>query len=302
MRPLLSIALFGLGLVMSSAAQQQPPPGGLPAPPGPQAGRGGARGGQGGGPAAAYPQRPPADPAVVERGKALYGVNCTFCHGAEARGGSGGPSLIRSAIVLNDKNGELIAPLVQNGIPDRGMPKLPLTTEQVSDIAAFIHSFRVGGYDISRQRPPSIVVGDAKAGEAYFNAKCGSCHSVTGDLKGFGAKFADPRTLQQTWLMPGGGGRGGGGGFGGPPPATNVPPTTVTVTLPSGQLVEGRLVRIDDFLVTLADAEGAQRTFRRDGETSKVEVHDPLQPHRDLLWTYTDKDIHNVTAYLVNVK
>jgi cytochrome c oxidase cbb3-type subunit 3 len=254
-----------------------------------------------------YPQRPPADPAVVERGKVLYGANCTFCHGADARGGSGGPSLIRSATVLNDKSGELIAPIVQNGIPDRGMPKLPLTSEQVSDIAAFIHSFRVGGYDPARQRPPSIVVGDAKAGEVYFNAKCASCHSVSGDLKDFTAKFSEPRALQQAWLMPGGGGRGRGRGGAGT--ALNVPPTTVTVTLSSGQKVEGRLVRIDDFLVTLSseamgaeEGGGVQRTFRRDGDTPKVDVHDPLKPHRDLLPIYTDSDIHNVTAYLVSLK
>ena len=48
------------------------------------------------------------------------------------------------------------------------MPKFNLTNAQVSDIAAFIHSFRVGGYDVSRMTPPSILVGDAKAGEAVF--------------------------------------------------------------------------------------------------------------------------------------
>jgi mono/diheme cytochrome c family protein len=228
----------------------------------------------------------------VARGKALYGVHCSFCHGSDARGGEGGPNLIRSQLVLNDQNGELIAPVVQNGLPDRGMPKLELTMAQISDIAAFIHNFRVGGYDISRQRPPSILVGDARAGEAYFNAKCAACHSVTGDLKGFGAKFTDPKTLQHTWLMPGGGGRG----------PTNVPPTTVTVTLPAGQKVEGRLRRIDDFIVTLTEADGTSRTFRRDGETPRVEIHDPLQPHKELLRTYTDKDIHNLTAYLVTLK
>lgn len=37
----------------------------------------------------AYPDRPPGDPAMVARGKALYGVQCTICHGADARGGSG---------------------------------------------------------------------------------------------------------------------------------------------------------------------------------------------------------------------
>jgi cytochrome c oxidase cbb3-type subunit III len=176
------------------------------------------------------------------------------------------------------------------------MPKFPMTTAQVADIAAFLHNFRVAGYDASRLKPPTIVVGNAAAGEAYFKAKCASCHSVTGDLKGIGAKYAEPRDLQQTFVMPGGGGRGRGA------TSASVPPTTVTVTLSSGQKVEGRLVRVDDFIVTLADAEGTPRSFRRDGDNPKVEIHDPLQPHKALLGVYSDKDIHNLTAYLVTVK
>jgi cytochrome c oxidase cbb3-type subunit III len=246
----------------------------------------------------AYPERPPADPAVVARGKATFGVHCSFCHGSDARGGEGGPNLIRSELVLNDKDGEKITPVVQNGRPDRGMPKFDLSASAISDIATYIHSFKVGGYDISRQKPVSILVGDPKAGETYFSAKCASCHSVTGDLKGFGAKFSDPRTLQQTWLAPGGAGRRGPGEES---PVT-VKPITVTVTLPSGEKVEGRLVRADDFIVILTKADGTQSSFRRDGDSPKVEVHDPTQPHRDLLATYTDKDIHNLTAYLVTLK
>jgi mono/diheme cytochrome c family protein len=231
----------------------------------------------------------------VERGKALYGVNCNFCHGSDARGGEGGPNLLRSELVLNDQHGELITPVVQNG---RGeMPKLSLNEKQISDIAAYIHSFRVGGYDISRMTPPSILVGNATAGEAIFRSKCASCHSPTGDLKGIASKIADPKILQNTFLMPGGGGRGGRGGGGTPPP-----PTTVSVTPVSGAKVEGRLLRIDDFTVTLLDSENIQRTFRRDGDVPKVEIHDPLKPHRDLLPTYTDKDIHNLTSYLVTLK
>jgi cytochrome c oxidase cbb3-type subunit III len=34
----------------------------------------------------------------------------------------------------------------------------------------------------------------------------------------------------------------------------------------------------------------------------KVDIRDPLQPHRELLHVYTDADIHNVTAYLVTLK
>ena len=247
---------------------------------------------------AAYPTRPPADPAALARGKAIYGVNCNFCHGSDARGGEGGPNLLRSELVLNDKSGELIAPVVQNGRVDQGMPKFPLTLAQISDIAAYIHDFKVGGYDISRMVPPSILVGDAKAGEAYFRTTCASCHSTTGDLKGVAAKISDPKLLQDTWIMP-----GGGGGFrprGGP--ALNVPPTTVSVTTMSGEMVNGVLARIDDFIVVVTLADGTERSFRRDGENPRVEVHDPLQPHRELLSRYTDQDIHNLTSYLVTLK
>uniref|UniRef100_Q01VM1 Cytochrome c, class I n=1 Tax=Solibacter usitatus (strain Ellin6076) TaxID=234267 RepID=Q01VM1_SOLUE len=278
---------IGIVLLFSIGAFGQPPTTPLPAP---QAGRGGG----GRGPAAAYPQRPPADPAMVDRGKALYGVNCAFCHGSDARGGEGGPNLLRAQLVLDDQNGELIAPVVQNGRPDRGMPALNLSKPQVADVAAFIHSFRVGGYDVSRMKPPTILVGNAQAGEAYFKNSCASCHSVTGDLKGIGAKYEDPKTLQNTFLLPGGGRGGRGGG--------NAPPVTATVTPTSGPKVEGRLLRIDDFLVTLALADGTQRSFRRDGDSPRVDLHDPLAGHRALLPKYSDNDIHNLTAYLVTVK
>lgn len=262
-----------------------------PAPAPPRGGRGAApAGGGGGGFANAYPQRTP-DPAAVNRGKAIYGVNCALCHGDDARGGDNGPNLIRGDVVLNDQNGESIGKVLATGRLAEGMPKFEFTTAQVSDVAAFLHSFRVGGYDGSRKRPDTIVVGDAKAGAVYFQSKCGSCHSATGDLKGISARIPDARTLQQRWIMPSGG-RGGG----------QVAAATVTVTLTSGQKIEGRLGRIDDFTVTLTEADGTPRTFARNGDNPKVEIHDPLQPHKDLLPVYSDKDIHDVTAYMVTLK
>jgi len=299
-----SFATFAFSTLIVTAstllAQPPSPPAGqapsAPAPAGQEGGRGGrGRGGQITSPRNAYPDRPPADPEAIERGRALYSVNCAFCHGADTRGGDSGPSLLRSGLVLDDEHGEHIAPVVQNGRADRGMPKFRFTNEQIADIAAFIHTFRAAGYDESRQRPPSILVGDVKAGEAFFNAKCASCHSPTGDLRGVASKIPDERLLQQTWLMP-----GSGGGRGGPPPVA-VPPVAVTVTLPSGEKVEGTLDRIDDFVVSLTTADGSHRSFRTDDRV-KVDVRDPLQSHRDLLRVYTDADIHNVTAYLVTLK
>jgi cytochrome c oxidase cbb3-type subunit 3 len=281
------IATLCAGAITGPLAAQNPPAAGPPPP----------AGGRGGGMRSAYPQRPPADPAAVERGRGLYSVNCAFCHGSDARGGEGGPNLIRSQMVLNDKSGEGITNVVQNGRPENGMPKFNFTAAQISDIAAFIHTIPVGGRDPARQAGPiNIVVGDAAAGKAFFDAKCGSCHSATGDLKGIASKIPDAKTLQQTWIMPNAG-RGGRGGA-----AVNVPQTTVTVTLASGQKVEGRLVRIDDFLVTLTDSEGKLRNFPRKGDKPQVAVHDPMQPHLSLLPVYTDKDIHDVTAYLVTKK
>ena len=246
-------------------------------------------------PRKAYPDRPPADPAAVERGRGLYGVNCTFCHGADTRGGDSGPSLLRSGTVLDDQRGELIAPVVQNGRTDRGMPKFALTIDQIADVAAFIHTFKAAGYDESRQKPPSILVGDAAAGRAFFAAKCAACHSPDRDLRGVASKITDEKMLQQTFLMPGTGGRGAAAPI-------NVPPTTATVTLASGEKVEGRIERMDDFTLSIVTADGQHRSFTTEGNTPRVEIHDPLQGHRDLLRIYTDKDIHNVTAYLWTLK
>jgi cytochrome c oxidase cbb3-type subunit III len=250
----------------------------------------------------AFPLRAPGDPASIARGKTIYDTNCSFCHGEDARGGAqGGPNLIRSDITLRDQKGELLAGVVENGRPDAGMPKFSLSGAQISDVAAFLHSFELNSRDPARKRPPSIVVGEAKAGEAYFKAKCSSCHSVAGDLKGIGSRITDARTLQQTWLMPVV--YGARPGFGATASgAINVPPVTVTVTTSDGKTVEGRLGRIDDFIVTLTERDGTARSFRRDGDSPKVEVHDPLQPHKDLLRVYRDKDIHDVTAYLVTLK
>jgi cytochrome c oxidase cbb3-type subunit 3 len=44
------------------------------------------------------------------------------------------------------------------------------------------------------------------------------------------------------------------------------------------------------------------RSFAINRGVPKVEVHDPLQSHIDMLLTFKDSDIHNLTAYLVTVR
>ena len=284
MRHVRVAAIVGvLSLLPIAIAAQQ---GQAPAPAG-----GGRIGGIGIG---AYPQRK-EDEAAVARGRATFSTNCAFCHGADIRGGDGGPSLLRSQLVLDDQKGELIGPVIRSGRPDRGMPAFALTADQIADLAAFMHSFRVAGYDASRDRPPSIVVGDAATGEKYFADTCGSCHSATGDLQGVATRIADPRLLQQSWLMP-----GSVLGRGAPPPARPRAPTA-TVTLSTGEKIQGQLERVDDFAVSIKTSDGSRRSFRLTNGV-QVSIADPLQPHRDLLRKYKDADIHNVTAYLSTLK
>ena len=145
----------------------------------------------------AFPTHPQASPEVLAQGKALYGVNCNFCHGSDARGGEGGPNLLRSEMVLKDKDGENITDIIQHGRIEQGMPKFPFNAQQISLLAAYIHNFKVGGYDESRMKPLTILVGNAQVGEKAFSAKCASCHSATGDMKGIGTRIADAKMMQK---------------------------------------------------------------------------------------------------------
>src|SRR5579871_3122147 len=158
----------------------------------------------------AYPARPAAAQDVLDRGRSAYGVSCGFCHGSDANGGSIGPNLRRSDVVLQDKDGELILPITQGSRADRGMPKIDVTQAQVSDIAAWLHSLPVTSR-MGHDEKINIVVGNASQGEAAFQRMCATCHSITGDLRGFAAKYSDPRAMQQAWIMPAAPARGPGG-------------------------------------------------------------------------------------------
>lgn len=241
-----------------------------------------------------YPPRPPAPPEVVAQGKQLFEANCSFCHGADARGGETGPNLVRAQVVLDDQKGELIAPIIRAGFPDKGMPKFDLSGPDIASIAAFLHAQPLA----SRGAPGKldILVGNATAGRTFFDEHCTTCHSVNGDLAGIGAKY-DPETVQNLIVS--------GGAHGFRRRGATLPkalPTTVTVTLPSGKAATGRLDHLSAFVVALTEADGTYRSFLRKGAVPKVVVHDPLQWHIDMLSKWDDTDIHNLTSYLVTLK
>jgi mono/diheme cytochrome c family protein len=245
------------------------------------------------------------DTKAADRGKTVYIAECITCHGNKARGGNGslppkqqGPDLVRSVVVLHDRYGSDIGPFIAKGHPmQSGKPGSSLTKQQVEDLAHFLHQ-RVyftlrGGPDMHIQ---DVLTGDAKAGAEYFNGagKCSTCHSPKGDLAGVGKKY-NPPTLQSKFLFPRSVafGRGGGG--------STSKPVMVTVTQPGSEAVEGTLIHLDDFNVSLHDKEGDYHSFKITPET-KVVKHDPYAAHVELLDQYTDKNIHDIVAYLETLK
>lgn len=255
-------------------------------------------------PAPAPPRRAPDEPqfdqAAVKRGQELLVERCGFCHGSNARGGAGGSDLTRSPMVQEDENGKQLGEFLKVGRPEKNMPPFELTERELRDLAEFLHETIYQASNRDRYKILDIVVGDPKAGEAYFKGNCSSCHSATGDLKSIGAKY-DPATLQGRMLMP----RGGRGG----PPGRSAPaymqPTAVkaTVKLASGESVTGALVRLTDFDVTLYDPQARRmRSWLRNDGVPEVTLTDPLQAHIDMWRRWTDDDMHNVTAYLVSLK
>ena len=287
------------------------------------AGRGGAAG-QAQGRGAAAPNQPSAvpqiarspvvDPAAHDRGRALCASHCIDCHGSQARGSDTGPNIIRTKVVNFDRSaavaGSVLGPFLKAGHPTQSQkPSASFTDEEVVALANFLRQ-RVN--DTMRGSPlftvGDIVVGDPKAGEAYFNGEggCATCHNAsTRSLAGVATRIPAPVDLQQRMLFPGGGGRGRGRGARGGPPGAEASvdrnAITVTVAPASGSVVSGVLVEESDFYITLRESDGTVRVVRR-APGMKVTKTNPLQAHIDLLDRISDTQIHDLVAYLETLK
>lgn len=302
-----------------------------------QAPQGGGRG-RGAAPGEAAPavpqiaRSPVVDQAAHDRGRALWASHCIDCHGSQARGSDTGPNIIRTTTVNFDRSavvaGSVLGPFLKAGHPTQSKkPSASFTDEEVVALAHFLRQ-RVN--DTMRGSPlftvGDIVIGDAKAGEAYFNGEggCATCHNATArNLAGIATRISAPVDLQQRMLFPGGGGRGRGGRGARGAPAAGAPPAgapsaagpgaapapaavdrnavTVAIASPSGPSVSGVLVEESDFYLTVRESDGTVRVVRRT-PGMKVAKTVPLQAHIDLLDRLTDKQIHDLVAYLETLK
>ena len=278
----------------------------------PARGRGAGGGGRAGAPgqtaAPAVQQisnRPPVDQAAHDRGRAVWVAQCIDCHGSVARGSEKGPNIIRTTTVNYDRSsftpGSVLGPFLKKGHPTQsGKASASFTDDEIVGLAHFL---RQKVNDTMRSSPlftvGDIVVGDSKAGESYFSGEggCTTCHNAgRNNLAGIKTRIPVPVDLQQRMLFPGGFRGRGAGPSAGPSPTA----ITVTVTPASGPAMSGVLVEQSDFYVTFRQADGTLKVAPRAG--ARVVITNPLQAHIDLLDKITDKQIHDVVAYLETLK
>ena len=290
-------------VILNYLAQSFPP-----SSPGIPAGGRGAAGGQarrGGGLTLGPDDKHITDPVSAARGRTLYIAECVTCHGSKARGARDdapenqrGPDLVRSLIVLRDRYGSTVGPfLAQGHAMQSGKPSASLSQAQMADLSHFLHAMvdetlRGGPYS----QPVNILTGNAAAGQSFFAGagRCSTCHSPTGDLAHIGSRY-DAVSLQQKLVFPQTASSGRGRGI------SSSRPVMVTVTPPSVPPVTGTLVHIDDFTVALRDETHAYRSWKRTPDL-KLEMRDPYAAHIELLDVYSDKDIHDLLAYLETLK
>jgi cbb3-type cytochrome c oxidase subunit III len=245
-----------------------------------------------------YLSAPPAAPVLAANansklspeaaaGGAIFLQNCAFCHGRDAMGGETGPDLTQSKIVLGDKDGSAIAAVVREGRIEKKMPAFQFSNSELASLAAFIHARVIAAASMKGGRRgvevADLQTGNAAAGKQYFNGSggCAKCHSATGDLAGIANRFEGLR-LEEVMLYP------------------RDARSKVAVTLPSGEVVRGILAYQDEFTIGLRDSNGSYRSW----PTARVKftVDSPVQAHIDQFPKYTDKDVHDLMAYLQTLR
>ena len=229
------------------------------------------------------PRSPAVDAAAHDRGRALWAIHCVGCHGTQARGSDTGPNIIRTKTVNFDRSsftpGSVLGPFLKAGHQtDSGKSSASFTDEEIVGLAHFL---RQKVNDTMRSSPlftvADILVGDAKAGEAYFNGAggCATCHNAAHPQprRHSRARRLDRRSPAAHALP-----------HAGRNVADNPNAVTVTVTPASGPPISGVLIEQSDFYVTLRQADGTIRAVPTTGakvvdEQSAAGAHRSAGPH-----------------------
>ncbi len=127
------------------------------------------------------------DPALMNTGRNLYALNCSPCHGSDARGAKGFPNLTDNDWLWGGSD-EMVLQTIsygRNGVMPAWLPILGAAG--VDQVTAYVLS-------LSGRHPADTAV---EAGKATFATLCSACHGA--DAKG-NPLLGAPNLTDDIWL------------------------------------------------------------------------------------------------------
>jgi len=234
--------------------------------------------------------------ADVAQGKKLFDGMCARCHGIDGTGDEG-PALNRPTLTRAGTD-DALRQIIDEGIPDRGMPRVRrLTRGEIDQLAAYVRSLGRASAAASK--------GDVERGRAlYGKLACASCHIVQGQGSSFGPDLTEVGVsrgagyLRQSFLgpaeaLPRGTSPIPGRGF------TEYLP--VRVVTADGREVRGVRVNEDPFTIQLRDSANRFHSFRK-SETKEIEKEFGKSLMPSFRGRLTDAETDDLVAYLSSLR
>lgn len=177
------------------------------------------------------------DPAATRAGRALYGVRCAECHGADAKGISGPDLTALWAVGTSDAR---VFQTIRAGVPGSIMPSSFAPDTEVWAIVAYLKS-------VSTVPAVEFATGDADHGREIFGALCARCHRMNGSGGRLGPDLTRiSRTRSRTGLTQ---------AIRAPSAAMAVGYRTVALVTRDGQEIRGVTKGEDAFSVQIVDTD-----------------------------------------------
>lgn len=220
---------------------------------------------------------------VVALGRGVFELNCGGCHGGDGTGGERGPDIMTPGVARR-QSAERFREIVTKGLPERGMPPMPLGGADLDRLTAFYRSRTAP----AAENPTS---GDVAAGRKFFLDKnsCGACHGpgiadqmVGPDLSNLAREKTIPQ-IEKALKEPGS------------DPAEGY--EVVTVKLAAGGSLRGFLRNESAFSLQLQDFRGALKFVRRESVSAVERDETSVMP----AFRGSDADWRNLLAYLTRL-
>ena len=225
--------------------------------------------------------QPKATPEDIAQGQRTYGTECSYCHGPKGEGAIG-PTLAVPRI-LRAPTDRALFQLIRDGIAGTQMPPSKLTTPQIWQLVAFVHTLG--------QVQQSKSTGDPRHGQQIYAGKggCAQCHAIAGhggaigpDLSDVGARL-EKDSIRNALLAP----------------EASIPRGFMQVRLVTkdGQRLTGVRVNEDSFSIQIRDLSSQFHSFWKSelSELVKESNHSPMPSYSK---TLNPEELDDVVAYL----